>query len=74
MASRAKVSQQENRACRQGGSPPNRRVCVLFDGTRFEDYGVSRGGRPAEETTLRAQTERAQSPILCALSNIGCLS
>lgn len=45
---------------------PYRRVCALFDGTRFEDHGVSRDGRqPRRSPSEPCPSERSFQLFAC---------
>src|SRR5262249_54877454 len=56
-----------DRACRRGGSPLSERLRPLRQDQVRGSWRVARR-LPIEETTLRAQPERARLPTLCALS------
>src|SRR5215831_450067 len=62
-ASKAKLSQRGDRACRRGGSLQSERLRPL---RQAQVQGLWRAVRrlPIEETTLRAQPERVQFPTL----------
>ena len=65
--STAKEPRREDRACRRGGSLLSGRLRPLRQDQVRGSWRVARR-LPIEETTLRAQSERARLPTLCVLS------